>query len=147
MLCELSHEPAEAATLAQRIGEKILARLNQSYVLGAHLHRSACSIGATLFGRQPQSAAELLKQADIAMYQIKARNGSGLCFFDPQMQVEIHQRVRMEGDLRQAWRSPSSSCTTSPSSRWQARSSVPKPCCAGATRARPGTARHVHRRG
>ncbi|BDE70119.1 bifunctional diguanylate cyclase/phosphodiesterase [Delftia lacustris] len=102
MLCELSHEPAEAATLAQRIGEKILARLNQSYVLGAHLHRSACSIGATLFGRQPQSAAELLKQADIAMYQIKARNGSGLCFFDPQMQVEIHQRVRMEGDLRQA---------------------------------------------
>ncbi|WP_234640687.1 EAL domain-containing protein [Delftia tsuruhatensis] len=102
MLCELSHEPAEAATLAQRIGEKILARLNQSYVLGAHMHRSACSIGATLFGRQPQSAAELLKQADIAMYQIKARNGSGLCFFDPQMQVEIHQRVRMEGDLRQA---------------------------------------------
>jgi diguanylate cyclase (GGDEF)-like protein len=102
MLCELSHESSEAATLAQRIGEKILTRLNQPYVLGAHLHRSACSIGATLFGRLPQSAAELLKQADIAMYQIKARNGSGLCFFDPQMQVEIHQRVRMEGDLRQA---------------------------------------------
>lgn len=102
MLCELSHEASEAGTLAQRVGDKILARLNQPYVLGAHLHRSACSIGATLFGRQPQSAAELLKQADIAMYQIKARNGSGLCFFDPQMQVEIHQRVRMEGDLRQA---------------------------------------------
>ncbi len=102
MLCELSHDSGEAATLAQRVGEKILTRLNQPYVLGAHLHRSACSIGATLFGRLPQSAAELLKQADIAMYQIKARNGSGLCFFDPQMQVEIHQRVRMEGDLRQA---------------------------------------------
>ncbi|WP_280187258.1 EAL domain-containing protein [Delftia sp. PS-11] len=102
MLSELAHDHGEAATLAQRVGEKILARLNQPYVLGAHLHRSACSIGATLFGQLHQSAAELLKQADIAMYQIKARNGSGLCFFDPQMQVEIHQRVRMEGDLRQA---------------------------------------------
>lgn len=102
MLCELAYAEAAAATAAQRIGDKILARLNQPYTLGGHTHRSACSIGATLFGQQPQSAAELLKQADIAMYQIKTRKSSGLCFFDPQMQVEIHQRVRMEEDLRVA---------------------------------------------
>ena len=100
MLGDLAYAEAEAATQALRIGEKILERLNQPYTLGVHTHRSACSIGATLFGQQPQSAAELLKQADIAMYQIKSRKGSGLCFFDPQMQLEIHQRVRMEEDLR-----------------------------------------------
>ncbi|WP_417282253.1 putative bifunctional diguanylate cyclase/phosphodiesterase [Comamonas sp.] len=103
MLCELARTEAEAATLAQRVGEKILERLNQSFTLGEHEHRSACSMGVTLFGQlQLSPAGELIKQADIAMHQIKVRSGSGLCFFDPQMQVEIHQRARMEGDLRLA---------------------------------------------
>jgi diguanylate cyclase (GGDEF)-like protein len=100
MLGDLAH--AEASTQALHIGEKILARLNQPYTLGLHTHRTACSMGATLFGQRRQSAAELLKQADIAMDQIKSRKGSGLCFFDPQMQIEIQQRVRMEEDLRVA---------------------------------------------
>ena len=66
------------------------------------MHHGSCSIGATLFGHIHQSAAELLKQADIAMYQVKGQTGNGLCFFDPQMQTLISQRAQLEADLQLA---------------------------------------------
>ena len=102
MLNELSSSTEEAAQLAQHIGEKILHGLSQPYVLKGHAHQSGCSIGATLFGGSLQTATELLKQADIAMYQVKARRGNGLCFFDPRMQVAINDRAQLEADLREA---------------------------------------------
>ncbi len=102
MLNELSTSTEEAAQLAQRIGEKILRCLTEPYELKGHSHQSACSIGATLFGATLQTATELLKQADIAMYQVKARRGNGLCFFDPRMQVAINDRAHLEADLREA---------------------------------------------
>jgi len=102
MLNELSIHTDEAAKLAQRIGEKVLHSLSQPYVLKGHSHQSSCSIGATLFGASLQTSTELLKQADIAMYQVKARRGNGLCFFDPRMQVAINDRAQLEADLREA---------------------------------------------
>ena len=102
MLGELSSERGEAAAQARRIGEKILHALSLPYTLGGQTHRGGCSIGATLFGQGSQPAAELLKQADIAMYQVKAQRGNALCFFDPQMQIEINHRARLESDLQAA---------------------------------------------
>ena len=102
MLSELSTSTQEAAAMAQRIGEKILRGLSEPYVLRGHTHQGAASIGATLFGASAQSAIELLRQADIAMYQVKARRGNALCFFDPKMQTAINDRAQLEADLRQA---------------------------------------------
>ena len=103
LLVDLSGESAEAATHAQRLGEKLLASLAQPYHLGAHPYQGACSMGATLFGLAEHSAAELLKQADIAMYTVKTQaRSNGLCFFDPQMQTLISQRAQLQADLRQA---------------------------------------------
>jgi diguanylate cyclase (GGDEF)-like protein len=102
MLSDLSHDERHAVQLAQRIGEEMLLTLNQPYVLGAQPHRSTCSLGATLFGADAQDASELLKQADIAMYQVKAQRGNALCFFDPRMQATISDRVQLETDLRLA---------------------------------------------
>ena len=102
ILTDLSHDSQEAAAHAQRVGEKLLLSLNLPYTLGTHVHHGSCSIGATLFGHAHQSAAELLKQADIAMYQVKGQSGNGLCFFDPQMQTLISQRAQLEADLQLA---------------------------------------------
>ena len=102
MLSELSTSTQEAAAMAQRIGEKILRGLSEPYLLRGHTHQGAASIGATLFGASAQSASELLRQADIAMYQVKARRGNALCFFDPKMQTAINDRAQLETDLRQA---------------------------------------------
>jgi len=101
MLEELSTEPGEAATLAEAVARKILATLNQPYRLGGQEHHSTPSIGIALFHDQLSSVDDLLKRADLAMYQAKAAGRNTLRFFDPQMQVVVAARAELEGDLRQ----------------------------------------------
>ncbi|GAA4427802.1 bifunctional diguanylate cyclase/phosphodiesterase [Acidovorax lacteus] len=102
MLQELSHNSEVAAAYARRVGEKILRKLNVPYTLGQHAHHSTPSIGATLMGGDMPADVDWLKQADIAMYQVKSQGRNGLCFFDPQMQVAISQRAQLENDLQVA---------------------------------------------
>lgn len=72
MLEDLSEDLIEAATQAEVTGEKILATLSQDYSLAGGDHHSTASIGVTLFGDKPEDLDELLKRADLAMYQAKA---------------------------------------------------------------------------
>lgn len=102
MLKDLSDASHHAAVRVQQVGDKILYSLNLPYTLGGQSYRSTCSLGATLFGLAAPAAADLLKQADIAMYQVKAQRGNGMCFFDPQMQADINQRAQLETDLQVA---------------------------------------------
>ncbi len=102
MLHELSANSDEAAAFARRVGEKILRKLNVPYTLGGISHHSTPSIGATLMGGTLESTVDVLKQADIAMYQVKSQGRNALCFFDPQMQIAISARAQLEGDLQQA---------------------------------------------
>ena len=102
MLEGLSENIQEAAAKSQEIGEKILATLNQTYQLGSYKSRSTASIGITLFNDHEQPMDELMKQADLAMYQSKKAGRNTLRFFDPQMQSAVNTRVNLEGELRQA---------------------------------------------
>lgn len=102
MLQSLSASPQEAATQARKVGETILSSLNKPYLLNGNDYHSGGSLGATLFGKTHQDAADLLKQADIAMYQVKNTGRNALCFFDPNMLATITARADTERALRQA---------------------------------------------
>ncbi len=102
MLEDLSEQSVEAAVQIEVIGNEILSALNQPYWLASHEYHNTSSIGATLFNGHEQSVDELLKQADIAMYQAKASGRNALCFFDPHMQTALSARVALEADLRMA---------------------------------------------
>jgi diguanylate cyclase (GGDEF)-like protein len=102
MLQDLSPHTTDAALQVKMVGDNLLATLNTPYDLGSTEYRSSCSIGATLFGTVHESSANLLKQADIAMYQVKNAGRNALCFFDPGMLVAIEARAALERDLRQA---------------------------------------------
>jgi diguanylate cyclase (GGDEF)-like protein/PAS domain S-box-containing protein len=102
VLENLNENVLEAANQAEYIGQKIQATLRQPYLLNSYDYRSTPSMGATLFNGHEQSMDELLKQADIAMYQAKNLGRNALCFFDPQMQATITARVKLEADLRDA---------------------------------------------
>jgi diguanylate cyclase (GGDEF)-like protein/PAS domain S-box-containing protein len=97
-------KPLEPVAGARAVSERILAKLGEPYVLSGHLHHSTCSIGVTLFGRAPWSVSELLKQADLAMYQAKNAGRNTVCFFDPEMQAVVTANAALATDLRQAWR-------------------------------------------
>jgi diguanylate cyclase (GGDEF)-like protein/PAS domain S-box-containing protein len=97
-------KPFEPAAGARAVSERILAKLGEPYELSGYMHHSTCSIGVTLFGRAPWSVSELLKQADLAMYQAKSAGRNAVRFFDPGMQAVVTANAALATDLRQAWR-------------------------------------------
>ncbi len=104
MLEDLSTETLEAAAQTEGVANKILVALNQPYTLGQHAYNNTPSIGTTLFNehKRKQRTDELLKQADIAMYQAKKSGRNTLRFFDPKMQESLSSRVILEKELHDA---------------------------------------------
>jgi diguanylate cyclase (GGDEF)-like protein/PAS domain S-box-containing protein len=103
MLEGLSDSIFEAARQAEIICEKILNVLNQAYHLNTYEYHSTTSIGATLFSGHEVGSDELLKQADIAMYQSKTAGRNAIRFFDPVMQEVINNRAVLERELHKAF--------------------------------------------
>ncbi|MBA3695695.1 MAG: EAL domain-containing protein [Methylotenera sp.] len=101
MLENLSTSSIDASFITKNIAEKVLSSLNQPLSLGVYEHQSSASIGITLFSDEERNVSELLKHADLAMYQAKAMGRNALRFFDPKMQLDVTSRVSLEADLRQ----------------------------------------------
>ena len=90
-----------AARQAETVGEKILRQLNEPYFLEGLEHHSTPSIGITLFDNAPEQVDELMKRADMAMYQAKAAGRNTLQFFDPEMQAVVAARAALEAEMRE----------------------------------------------
>ncbi|MBC5765149.1 sensor domain-containing protein [Ramlibacter albus] len=104
ILLENSGEkPIDPAKAARIVAQRVLTTLGEPYVLPGYLHHSSCSIGVTVFGRTPWTVGEVLKQADLAMYQAKAAGRNTVRFFDPEMQAIATANAALASDLRQAW--------------------------------------------
>ena len=102
ILQNLGEEDADAPTQTEAVANKILSALNQPYSLHDYECFSSASIGVTLFEDSSVQVEELLKQADIAMYQAKKSGRNMMRFFDPQMQENITQRANLENALHNA---------------------------------------------
>jgi diguanylate cyclase (GGDEF)-like protein len=102
MLEGLGDEPGAATETARIVGEKIRAALSLPYELADHHYHGTCSIGITCFSRKQHSIGDLLKQADLAMYQAKAAGRNAVCFFDPEMQAAATANATLSSQLREA---------------------------------------------
>jgi len=98
----LSMELEQACVQARRVGERMLVTLRQPYDLGQYTHHSTASIGIVLAKDAGNDIGELLKRADMAMYEAKNSGRGTLRFFDPRMQAALAARMALENDLRQA---------------------------------------------
>jgi diguanylate cyclase (GGDEF)-like protein len=134
MLENLSTQRDQAMREAETVGRKILATLHQPYQLHGHDYRGSSSLGIALFADENGSSEDILKQADLAMYQAKSAGRNTLRFFDPVMQAEINARTRLEAELHQAWSKANSACTTSRKSTMGSPAAAWRPCCAGIAR-------------
>ncbi len=72
----------EAMTQSRAIANKILHSLRQEYTLQGHTCLSTPSIGVALFLSNTENIDNLLKKADVAMYQSKAAGRNTVYFFD-----------------------------------------------------------------
>lgn len=99
ILEDLSDQPIEAAAQTKAVANKILAIFQQPYQLGPHEYHCTAGIGASIFCNHEFTQDELLKQADIAMYQAKTSGRNVLRFFDSVMQDTINTRAALEREL------------------------------------------------
>jgi diguanylate cyclase (GGDEF)-like protein/PAS domain S-box-containing protein len=102
MLDGMNDNALQMAEQIDIVSDKIVATLREPYSLAGHDYAITCSIGATLFKGAKHSAEELLKQADIAMYQAKKDGRNTMRFFDPNMQEIINNRASLEKQMRAA---------------------------------------------
>jgi len=103
----LSANIEDAAASAQQVAEKLIASLGRVYELDGRQHSTTASLGISLFRdkdkEQEQTADELVKRADFAMYQSKAAGRNAWRFYDPQTQAALLRRSLLAADLKQAF--------------------------------------------
>lgn len=94
-----------AALEAKNRAEELHDLINLPYPLQQSVYHCTISIGVNLFKGQTRSIDDLLRHADVAMYQAKDSGRNAIRFFDPNMQSHLEKRAAIETDLRTAYES------------------------------------------
>ncbi len=102
ILCNLHPAPSQAGADAQAVAEKIRAALSLPYQVGSIEWHCTASIGICMLEGGAQPVDEILKRADIAMYEAKRAGRNVTRFYDPATHAAIQERIALEADLRQA---------------------------------------------
>ncbi len=87
---------------ATKVAERIQERLRLPFKLNDEKLFTGASIGITLNTSSYERPEELLRDADVAMYQAKALGKGRYELFNPEMQIAALTRLQLENDLRQA---------------------------------------------
>ncbi|MDO7896844.1 bifunctional diguanylate cyclase/phosphodiesterase [Pseudomonas citrulli] len=87
-----------------RFCERLIASLQQPIHYETHALHIGASIGIAVSRRQGYVPGELIRCADIALYQAKSEGKRTWCYFASQMNDQIQHRRQLENDLRQAVR-------------------------------------------
>jgi len=96
ILLEGITDPADV----ERVAVLITGSFAEPLLLDGHEVRVATSIGVT-FSRPEDTTEELLRNADIAMYNAKGEGKGRHVVFQPHMQEMLRERLRIEGEIRQ----------------------------------------------
>ncbi|MEO8063112.1 MAG: EAL domain-containing protein [Pseudomonadota bacterium] len=84
------------------IAERVAAALKKPVRLGEATYSATTSIGLSVYPRDATTMSELLRSADIALYEAKARGRDNVQMFDAAMNKRVHTRLALEQDLRSA---------------------------------------------
>jgi EAL domain-containing protein (putative c-di-GMP-specific phosphodiesterase class I) len=100
VLYELDVDPDLAVRKAAQVAEKVRASLAEPYQLNAHERYSSPSIGVCMYLGNEVGGQDLIKNADVAMYQAKDDGRNVVRFFDLAMQNTVETRALLDAELR-----------------------------------------------
>jgi|GEM_PF-4879353 len=92
----------EPVSYLGELSRKLAQQLQVPFVLGDNTVELSTSVGVSVFPEDGRDAETLIKHADIAMYEAKARGRNNVQFFSPEMNRRAAERHYMEADLRNA---------------------------------------------
>ncbi len=81
---------------------RLLAKIGEPYTIGGVEQLIGASIGVAMIPEDGTSPDELLRLADLAMYEAKSSGRNCFCFFSPQMNHIAQMNAGIEADLREA---------------------------------------------
>ncbi len=105
LLSSLEKSPTDAATIAQQKAEIISLKLAEKYHIDGHELHITPSIGVAMFpsdSDNQETADDILRFADTAMYRAKDEGRDTIRFFLPSMQAAADTRLAVEKELRYA---------------------------------------------
>ncbi|WP_373060708.1 putative bifunctional diguanylate cyclase/phosphodiesterase [Gemmatimonas sp.] len=91
-----------SAELAGSVADRLLAVLEQPYFLNSHTVRSSASIGIVHSSAGYTQADDMLRDADVAMYEAKRRGKACHALFTTSMRDAVQHRLDIETSLRDA---------------------------------------------
>jgi diguanylate cyclase (GGDEF)-like protein/PAS domain S-box-containing protein len=91
-------QAADAATLSKRIRDSVI----KPYQIEGHQIVTDISIGISVAPMDAVESDELLRNADMALYDAKADGRGTFRFFEPEMNTRMRARRELEMDLRKA---------------------------------------------
>ncbi len=97
-------ENLERAEIADEVAAEVLGALAQPLEVEGQRVAVGASVGISrgIVGREALSADDFLREADIAMYEAKAKGGERADRFDPSAQSVLAERLEIETELRHA---------------------------------------------
>ncbi|MCG8313708.1 MAG: EAL domain-containing protein [Pseudomonadales bacterium] len=87
---------------ASKVAVRILSKLSQPFILNEHEIYIGASIGIACYPHDGDTPESLLKHADIAMYEAKARGKNNFQYFDQKMHEPVSSRLALESSMRTA---------------------------------------------
>jgi diguanylate cyclase (GGDEF)-like protein len=94
-------QPVAGKGEAERMAHRLVTSLEAPFEIGSDTMRISASVGVALTDSSSSSADDLLRDADVAMYQAKATGPGMICVYDQSMRSRL-SRVTAEARLRSA---------------------------------------------
>ncbi|WP_395137465.1 EAL domain-containing protein [Schlegelella aquatica] len=89
------------ARRAEMLARRILGTMGSPFALDDVTFTVTCSIGIALYPNDGITATDLIKNADAAMFRVKERGRAGFRFYQPQMNVDLLSRMKLDHAMRQ----------------------------------------------
>ncbi|TDX53204.1 EAL and GGDEF domain-containing protein [Orenia marismortui] len=94
----------ESKDVIKKVSQRIIDKISYPFMVGGNSIATSASIGISIYPDGGADLEDLLKHADIAMYEAKKRVGGNYKFYNSEIEKRYYNKIELENDLKKAIR-------------------------------------------